>query len=151
MYIGLHPIQKQFQVKHLLNLCFPGKFDQCLVFDRLLPVQKKKKIYTNNKKFKNTKYTPKYFMPEDKMFFFKMYCDSKEFWEEGVKSKSVGRMMYMLKGKKYERQRHHLRPRYTGNVIKDQKVPVEVIYNVFNIHALPISIIERRTINRKRK
>ena len=39
------------------------------VFDRLLPVRKKKKIYSNNKNFKNTKYTPKYFRPGDKVFF----------------------------------------------------------------------------------
>ena len=41
------------------------------VFDRLLLVRKKKKICLNNKNFKNTKYTPKYFRPRDKMFFFK--------------------------------------------------------------------------------
>ena len=35
------------------------------VFDRLLRVQKRKKIHSNNKNFKNTKYTPKYFRTRD--------------------------------------------------------------------------------------
>ena len=62
-------------------------------------------------------------------------------------------MMYMLKGKKYEHQRHvnQLRPRYTEIVIEDQEVPMEVLYNVFDIPAPPILIIEKQTSKRKRK
>ena len=60
--------------------------------------------------------------------------------------------MYMLKGKKYEHQRHinDLRRRYTENVIKDQKVPLGVLYDVFDISAPPIPTFERRTSKRKR-
>ena len=85
----------------------------CSVFHRLLPVRKKK--FTQiTKILKTQKYTPKYFRLRDKVFF-KVYCGAKKFWEEGVISKRVGGMMYMLKGKKYEHQRHinQLRPRYT--------------------------------------
>ena len=59
----------------------------------------------------------------------------------------------MLKGKKYEHQRHknQLRPRYTENVIKEQEVPIEVLYNVFDISASPIPKFERRTRKRKKK
>ena len=73
-----------------------------------------------------------------------MYCGAKKFWEEGVISKRVGRMMYMLKGKKYEHQRHinQLRPRYTENVIEDQEVPMEVLFDVFDKPVPPIPIIE---------
>ena len=47
--------------------------------------------------------------------------------------------MYMLKGKKYEHQRHinQLRARYTENGIKEQEVPMEVLYDVFDIPASP--------------
>ena len=94
--------------------------------------------------------TQKYFRPGDKMFL-KMYCGAKEFWEEGVISKRVGGMLYMLKSKKYEHQRHinQLRPRYTENVIEEQVVPMEVLYDVFNIAAPIITKIEKRTFKRK--
>ena len=51
--------------------------------------------------------------------------------------------MYMFKGKKYEHQRHmnQLRPRYTENVIEDKEVPIEVLYDVFDIPDSPIPII----------
>ena len=64
-----------------------------------------------------------------------MYCGEKKFWEEGVISKRIGRMMYISKGKKYEHQRHinQLKPRYTENVIEDQEVPMEVLNNMFDI------------------
>ena len=89
--------------------------------------------------------------PGDKVFF-KMYCGAKEFWEEGVIRKRVGGMMYMLKGVKYEYQRNinQLRHRYTENVIEEQEVPMEVLYNVFDIPAPPIPIFEKRTRKRKR-
>ena len=50
----------------------------------------------------------------------------------------------MLKGKKYEHQRHinQLRPRYTENIIEEQEVPLEVLYDMFNIPTPPIPIIE---------
>ena len=35
--------------------------------------------------------------------FLKMYCGPKEFWEDGVISKSVGGMMYVVKIVKTER------------------------------------------------
>ena len=52
--------------------------------------------------------------------------------------------MYMLKGKKYEHQRHinQLRPWYTENVIEGEEVPMEVLYEVFNMPTPPIPIIE---------
>ena len=58
--------------------------------------------------------------------------------------------MYVLKGKKYEHQRHinQLTPRYTENTIEDQEVPMEVLYDVFDIPTPPIPIIVRRTSNR---
>ena len=51
----------------------------------------------------------------------------------------------MLKGKKNEQQRHinQLRPRYTDNVIEDLEVPMEVLYDMFDILTPPIPIIER--------
>ena len=81
-----------------------------------------------------------------------MYCGAKEFREEGVICKIVGRMMYMLKGKKYEHQRHinHLRPRYNESVIEEHEVPMEVLYDVFDIPAPSVLIIEKRTRKRKR-
>ena len=38
----------------------------------------------------------------------------------------------MLKGKKYEHQRHinQLRPRFTENGIKEQEIPMEILYDV---------------------
>ena len=61
--------------------------------------------------------------------FFKMYYDAKKFREEGVISKRIGGMMYMLKGRKYEHQRHknQMRPRYTENVFEEQEVPMAVL------------------------
>ena len=60
--------------------------------------------------------------------------------------------MYMLKGEKYEHQRNinQLRHRYTENVIEEQKVPMKVLYDVFNIPTPLIPIIEKRTRKRKR-
>ena len=84
---------------------FSEKFDQCLTdFCRF---GKRKKNYSNNKNFKNTKYAPKTpcLHPGDKVFFL-MYCGAMELWEEGVINKRVGGIMHMLKGKKYEHQRH---------------------------------------------
>ncbi len=56
----------------------------------------------------------------------------------------------MLKGKKYEHQRHinQLRPRYTENVMEEQEVSIEVFYDVFDISAPPIPIIQRQTRKR---
>ena len=84
--------------------------------------------------------------------FFKMCCGAKEFLEKGVINKRVGGMTYMLKGKEYEHQSHinHLRPRYTEN-IEEEEVPMEVLYDMFNISTPLIPITERCNSKRKRK
>ena len=53
--------------------------------------------------------------------------------------------MCMLKGDKYEHQRHisQLRPKYTHNVIEEQKVPMGVLY-VFDVPAPPIPINQEK-------
>ena len=38
--------------------------------------------------------------------------------------------MHMIKGKKYEHQRHINQFRYTETVIEEQEVPMEVLYDV---------------------
>ena len=41
--------------------------------------------------------TVKYFNPGEKIFF-KIYKKNKEYWEESVIKKCVGRILYMIKG-----------------------------------------------------
>ena len=74
--------------------------------------------------------------------------DIKEFWEEGVISKTVGRFIYYWVGSMNTKDINQLTPRYTENVTK---VPMEVLCNEFDIPAPPIPIIEMRTSNRKIK
>ena len=59
----------------------------------------------------------------------------------------------MLKGKKYEHQRHinQLRTRYTENVIEEQEVQMKELYDEFDRPASPIPITEKRTSKRKTK
>ena len=61
--------------------------------------------------------------------------------------------MYMLKGKKYEYQRriNQLRPRYTENGIEGQEVPMEVLYEEFDLPAPPIPITESELVKGKRR
>lgn len=61
------------------------------VFDRMLP-NKKKKNYTKV----NTKFTT--YKEGDKVFF-KNYRSGKCFWEDGIVSKRIGRVIYIVKGK----------------------------------------------------
>ena len=43
----------------------------------------------------------KYFKPENKMFF-KMYLREKEFWEDSIIKKRIGKMTYMVLGQRWE-------------------------------------------------
>ena len=150
MYIELHPTQTQFRLNHQVNWCFPEKFDLCLTdFGRF----GKRKKFTQITKILKTQNILQSISGLGSRCFFLIYCGVKKFWKEGVISKRVGERMYMLKGKKYEHQKHinQLRPRYTEDFIEDQEVPMEVLYNMFDIPTSPIPMFESRTSKRKRK
>ena len=66
------------------------------VFDRLLPIWKKKIIYSNNKDFKNTIYS-KVFQARRQGVFL-MYYGTKEFLEDGVISFKNWRNDVYVKG-----------------------------------------------------
>ena len=119
------------------------------VFDRLLP-EKKNESYKNSARQKSTM---QYFRPGDKVFF-KIYRGGKDFWEDGLITKRIGKMLYMVKGAKWEHKRHlnQLRKRFTED-LKDKEVPMEVFYDMFDVPTPPQPeiVAERRTSKRKRK
>lgn len=80
------------------------------VFDKLLPSLK---IRTNNKK------DTKSFMVGDKDYF-SAYKDGNEKREHAVISSRIGKMIYMIKGKRLEHKSHHNHPK-KGSLMKDLK------------------------------
>ena len=116
------------------------------VFNRLLP--KKKRSYQNRMKQENMKY----FRPGDKVFL-KRYKNGKEFWQDGVITQRVGKMLYMVKSKKLIHKRHlnQLR-RFTEEISKDNEEPMDLLYDLFDIPTppLPKTVVQKRTSKRKR-
>ena len=94
----------------------------------------------------------KYFRSGDKVFL-KSYKNGKEFWQDGVITQRVGKMLYMVKSKKLIHKRHlnQLRRRFTEEISKDNEKPMEVLYDLFEIliPPLPETIVQKRTSKRK--
>lgn len=80
----------------------------------------------------NTKITT--YKEGDKVFF-KNYRPGKCFWEDGIVSKRIGRVIYIVKGKKHFCKRHinEMRYRYIKTVENDSEIPMEVLYDAFQI------------------
>ena len=73
--------------------------------------------------------------------FFWNYGSRKSFWEDGIITKRLSRVIHMLKGRRFECKRHlnQLRPRYIKDIQKDrEELPMEIIYDAFKI-PVPIS------------
>ena len=73
-----------------------------------------------------------------------MYQKGKEFWKVGM-VKRLGRMTYMMQGRKWVYKRHlnQLRRRHTDLESPRQEIPIEVRYDTFKI-ATSQEIIEAR-------
>ena len=135
------------------------------VFDWLLPNRKKNytKIKTNYKSYKE----------EDKVFF-RNYRSGKCFWEDGIVTRRIGRVIYIIQGSEFVLKRHinQLRLQYIETVQNNEEIPMEVLYDTFQIKppmnvGMPIEAItkqkttdsskcestrtERRISSRKRK
>ena len=98
------------------------------VFNRLLP--NRKKNYT--KKKKKTNY--KSYKEGDKVFF-RNYRAGKCFWEVGIVTRRIERIIYIIQGSKFVCKRHinQLRPRYTETVQNNEEIRMEVLYESFRI------------------
>ena len=96
------------------------------VFDRLLPSRKKNyiKIKTNYKSYK-----------EGDKILFRNYRAGKYFWEDGIVIRRIGRVIYIIQGSKFVCKRHinQLRPRYIETVQNNEEIPMEVLYDSFQI------------------
>ena len=102
------------------------------VFDRLLPNRKKTytKIKMNYKSYK-----------EGNKVFFRNYRAGKCFWEDGIVTRRIGRVIYINQGSKFVCKRHinQLRPRYIETVQNNEEIPMEVLYDSFQIK-LPMNV-----------
>ena len=67
--------------------------------------------------------------------FFRNYRAEKCFWEDGSVTKRIGRVIYIIQGAKFVCKRHinQLRPRYIETVQNDAGIPMEVLYDPFQI------------------
>ena len=96
------------------------------VFDRLLPNRKKNymKIKTNYKLYK-----------EGDKVFFRNYQAGKCFWEDGIVTRRIGWAIYIIQGAKFVCKRHinQLRPWYIETVQNNEEIPMEVLYDSFQI------------------
>ena len=72
--------------------------------------------------------------------FFKMCQKGKEFWKDGVvkKKKRIGHMTYMVQGPRWEYKHHlnQLRHRHANLESPRQEIPMEVLYDTFDIPML---------------
>ena len=97
-----------------------------LVFDRLLPNRKTNyaKIKTSYKSYK-----------EGDKVFFRNYRAGKCFWEDGIVTRTSGRVIYLSHGSKFFCKRHinQLRPRYIETIQNNEEIPMEVLYDSFQI------------------
>ena len=75
------------------------------VFDRLLP--------STTKKIEKENFATKFYKPVDEVFF-RNYRGGKSFWEDGIITKRLGRVIYMSKGRrfKYKKRLNQFKPRY---------------------------------------
>ena len=64
------------------------------IFDRILP-RPKKKIP------KKVNFTTKNYKPGDKVFF-RNYRNGKSYWEDGIVTKKIGTVIYIIKGKRFD-------------------------------------------------
>ena len=93
------------------------------VIDRLLPNRKKNytKIKTNYKS-------------GEKVLFWN-YRAGKCFWEDGIVTRRIRRVIYIIQGSKFVCKRHinQLRPQYIETVQNNEEIPMEVLYDSFQI------------------
>ena len=99
----------------------------CSVFNRLLPNRKKNytKIKTNYKSYK-----------EGDKLFFRNYRAGKCFWKDGIVTRRMGRVIYIIQGSKFVCKRHinnQLRPLYIETMQNNEEIPMEVLYDTFQI------------------
>lgn len=106
------------------------------VFNKLLP---ERKTRTSKSNYINT-----YFKLEEKVFF-RIYQRGKEFWQDGVVKKHIGRMAYIIQGQRREHKRHvnQLKRRFTELKCPQMEVPMEILYDTFNVPT-PAEIVQPR-------
>ena len=86
--------------------------------------------------------------------FFRMFKRRREFWEDSVITKRVGKVMYIILNAKWEYKRHLnlLRPRFTEDVIAQEEVLIDVLYDAFDIPTpTPGMAVPRQSNKRKKK
>ena len=94
------------------------------VFDRLLPNRKNyTKIKTNYKLYKEGNK------------IFRNYRAGKCFWEDGIVTRRIRRVIYIIQGSKFVCKRHinQLGSRYIETVQNNEEIPMEVLYDSFQI------------------
>ena len=106
------------------------------IFDKLLPCPRKKpdKKYDNIKRYST-----------GQKIYFRNYRNGKSFWDDGTILKRIGRVVYTIKGPKFECKRHinQIRPRHTESIeTTTEEIPMEVFYDTFDISP-PIRVPER--------
>ena len=114
------------------------------VYDKLLPKQTKPGI---------TNIVPtKRYNPGEKDFF-RIFKDSKSFWEAGTIERKVGNMMYFVNGPQFKHKRHlnQLRRRISNATDSDhsEETVMDVIYDTFDIPTLVAPEIRRSKWKRK--
>ena len=138
VFSGLQNLAKS---EHRFRL-FTSRTDVCK--KKLVSFQQA--VALSNRKVVKENFVTKFYKPGDRVFF-RNYRGGKSFWEDKIITKRLGRVIYTLKGRKFECKRHlnQLRPRYIKDVMqKDrEEMPMEVIYDAFEI---PVSLSQPELI-----
>ena len=61
------------------------------------------------------------------------------YWEDGIVTKRIGTVIYIIKGKQFDHKRHvnQIRPQYIESIEQnDVELPMEVLYDTFEITPL---------------
>ena len=80
-------------------------------------------------------FNTKMYKPGDKVFF-RYYRTGKSYWEDGIVTKRLGTVIYIIKGKRFDHKRYvnQIRPLYIENIEhNDVELPMEVLYDTFEI------------------
>ena len=69
-----------------------------------------------------------------------------KFWKDRVITKRARRVMYIVRSAKWEDKRYlnQLRPRFTEDVIAQEEVLIDVLYDTFDILTLTPNIVVPR-------
>lgn len=106
------------------------------MFDKLLAIRKTR---TDNKNDTESCKT-------DENVFFRAYKDGKEAWKDGIVALRIGKLIYMVQGKRSEHKTHHNQQTKSSSMkdLKHWKKTLKVLYDVFDVPA-PHHVTEPRT------